>query len=144
MSDAEKDEAITVKAERVVKELSEKIEHHDLLAEEDAIRSGNVIRAECNKSAYDHVMGACSRAKRKIQAAGFYSAFLARDGQDSALARLIVIMSEGAASSAERALKLDVAGREIELGLAARLALTVSTLSDALDRHRSRTPKGSL
>ena len=60
----------------------------------------------------------------------FYAAFLVRDGQDSALARLIVMLSEGAAGCAERALSLDVAGREIELALASRLALTVSSLSE--------------
>ena len=60
----------------------------------------------------------------------FYAAFLVQHGQDSALVRLIVMLSEGAAGCAERALSLDVAGREIELALASRLALTVSSLSE--------------
>ena len=60
----------------------------------------------------------------------FYAAFLVQHGQDSALVRLIVMLSEGAAGCAERALSLDVAGREIEFALASRLALTVSGLSE--------------
>jgi hypothetical protein len=50
----------------------------------------------------------------------------------------MVMMTEGAASCAERAVTLDAPGRGLELNLAAKLALTVAALSDAIDRHRCR------
>jgi hypothetical protein len=143
MSKVEKDEAITANAEKAFEELSKKLEHRELITEEEARKSRQFILDECNKGADDQIMGACSGVKRKLQAVSFYRTFSVRDGQDSALARLIVMLSEGAASCAQRALSLDVAGREIELALASRLALTVSTLNDALDRHRSRKPSTS-
>jgi len=129
----EEDGSISADAEKAFQELSQSLECREQITKEDVKWSRKLILDECNEGAHDQVIGACSGVKRKLKAASFY-------GQDSALARLIVMLSEGAAHYAERALSLDVAGREIELALASRLALTVSTLSEALDRHRSRRP----
>ena len=136
----EEDGSITADAEKAFKELSEKLEHRELVAKEQARKNGQFVMSECSDGACTQITAACSGVKSKVQGISFYGAFSVRDGQESALARHIVMLSEGAANCAERALSLDVAGREIELTLSSRLALTVLALSDALDRHRSRRP----
>jgi hypothetical protein len=136
----EEDGSITANAERAFKELSQRLEHRELITKEEVRKSREFILKECNEGASEQIVAACPAVSRKLQGMSFYAAFLIRDGQDSALARLIVMLSEGVAACAERALSLDVAGREVELALASRLALTVSSLSEALDRHRSRRP----
>jgi len=140
MSDAVKDDAVIANAEKSLKELGERIEHSELIMKEEARKGCQLVMNDCNEGACKQITSACSGVKSKMQAVNFYGAFLVRDGQESALARHIVMLTEGAANCAERALNLDVAGREIELTLSSRLALTVCALTDALDRHRSRRP----
>jgi hypothetical protein len=51
MSDAENGEAITANAERAIEVLSKKLEHRELITEEEARRSRQFILEECNKGA---------------------------------------------------------------------------------------------
>ena len=73
-----KDEAIAANAEKAFKELSEKLEHRELITKEEARKSRQFILDECNKGAGDQIIGACSGVNRKLQAMSFYLAFLVR------------------------------------------------------------------
>jgi hypothetical protein len=150
MSDRKKDETATVDVEKRYRELVEKLEINrmtDKQAEKLRKKLGTLLRDECNSGALDQItravpdgLSTCPGIMRQIHSTGFYLTFEPLDGQDSALSRLMVMMTEGAANSAERALTLDATARTLELNLASKLALTVAALSEALDRHRRNRP----
>jgi hypothetical protein len=142
MSDRKRDTAGTV--ERRLEELKEKLKNH-VPTPDEVRRAREFMTNEANIGAIDQIsraiadgVGTCSAIERQLSASCFYHTFLVGDGQESALSRLMVMMTEGAASCAERGVTLDAPGRGLELNLAAKLALTVAALSDAIDRHRCR------
>ena len=98
----EADESITADAERALKELGQRLEHRELITKEEVRKSREFILKKCNEGASDQIVAACPAVSRKLQGMSFYAALLIRDGQDSALARLIVMLSEGVASCARR------------------------------------------
>jgi hypothetical protein len=73
-----------------------------------------------------------------LSTTGFLNSFLPSDGQESAIARLIVALTNTAMDLFARANTLESPAREAELSLAVRLSHTVAALSKALDHHRGR------
>ena len=142
MSDRKRDKAGTV--ERRLEEVNAKLENY-VPTPDESRRVGKLLSDEASIGAMDQIsrgtangIGTCSAIERQLSAAGFYGTFCAIDGQESAISRLIVMLTEGAASCAERAVTLDTPGRGLELNLEVKLALTVTALSNALDSHRRR------
>jgi hypothetical protein len=142
MSDRKRHKDGTV--ERKLEELKAKLSNH-VPTREEAQRASQFLRDEATTGAMDQIargipngIGICSGVERQLSAASLYHTFCASDGQESALSRLIVMMTEGAASCAERAVTADGPTRAVEFNLASKLCLTAAALSDALDRHRTR------
>jgi hypothetical protein len=142
MSDRKRDKAGTV--ERRLEELKAKLENY-VPTPDDGRRAGKLLRDEASTGAVDQIsrgiadgIATCSTAERQLSATALYGTFCASDGQESALSRLIVMLTEAAASCAERAVALDAPGRGLELNLAAKLSLTMAALSNELDGHRRR------
>ena len=145
MSDRKKDGMMTVDVEKRCKELADKLEINQV-TDKQAEQLQRLLRDECDSGALDQITRATPDGlstspgiMRQLHSTAFYTTFKPLDGQESALARLMVIMTEGAANSAERALTLDAAARMVEVNLAAKLTLVVAALSQALDRHRQKS-----
>lgn len=132
---------VIAETESVYQALREKVERSELTTKEEAAKSWSFIMHECSNGAVDQLSEACTSVTGKLAVVSHYNSFVSFDAQESALARLIVILSEGAVGCVGKARNLDAVGREIELSLGSKLGLTVAHLSDAMDRHRGRGRK---
>jgi hypothetical protein len=95
------------------------------------------MRSQSNRSAVTQISRATPTGNSAlVDAAGFYGSFVPSDGNESALARLMVAASNGAMDCFARAATSDSPYRVLELNLAIKLSATVAILSKALDSHR--------
>jgi hypothetical protein len=131
VSDRKRDTAGTV--ERRLEELKEKLKNH-VPTPDEVRRAREFMTNEANIGAIDQIsraiadgVGTCSAIERQLSASWLLPHVSCRRwSRICPFTRLMVMMTEGAASCAERGVTLDAPGRGLELNLAAKLALTVA------------------
>jgi hypothetical protein len=113
-------------------------------SEEEILEIRDWMRSQSNMLAIAQIWRAAplqhskpSEADRRSLVAGFFGSFLASDGHESALVRLIVAATNCGMDCFARAATSDSLTRTLELNLAIKLSATVALLSKALDSHRS-------